>query len=85
MVRTGVSEKVAQTISGHKTRAVFERYNIVAQSDLRDAARKLETSQGLEREALEKSRTAEFGQSLGVVAPKQGNGDLSPLSAPMPN
>jgi len=40
-VRAGVSEQIAMTLSGHRTRSVFDRYNITSSADQREAVQKL--------------------------------------------
>jgi hypothetical protein len=41
VVNAGVPERVAMKVTGHRTRAVFDRYHIVSPGDLQDVARKL--------------------------------------------
>jgi hypothetical protein len=54
LVNDGTPEKVAMTITGHKTRSVFDCYHIVAPEDLRAAAVRIVQRQA--RQAARSSR-----------------------------
>ena len=64
LVRAGIPERVAMQMTGHKTRSVFERYNIVSECDLVEAAKKLNAIQPAQIPA----DSDRHGHNLGTVA-----------------
>lgn len=67
LIRAGVPEKTAMAISGHKTRSVFERYNIINPRDLEDAGRKVADYMRL----VDREYRETHGHSLDTAPPPQ--------------
>jgi integrase len=64
LVRAGIPERVAMQMTGHKTRSVFARYNIVSECDLVEATTKLNAIQPTQLSA----DSDPHGHNLGTVA-----------------
>lgn len=61
--RRGIPESLIMQMSGHRTRAVFDRYNVIEESDLQQAARTL----GSLGEDLDEVRNGEVQKHQGVT------------------
>ncbi len=69
-------------VRGHKTRSIFERYNIIDKSDVVDATRKLNEKQKSKARALP-DLAIFHGQDSGIIAPKTGQTQTATLLAPL--
>jgi hypothetical protein len=61
MVRAGIPEKRAMLISGHKSRSIFDRYDITDERDIRADGERL--ARYLEEKAQSAKKRAELGQN----------------------
>jgi len=61
LVRAGVAERIVMSISGHRSRSTFDRYNITSESDLQSAAAQLD--------AARKAAASSSGTMSGTIAP----------------
>jgi integrase len=66
--RAGISRSIAMKLTGHKTEAVYRRYAIVAENDLREAGAKLAAELGTD------APTASLSYSLGDNSVKARSG-----------
>src|SRR5262245_37100151 len=57
LVRAGVPERLAMAIIGHRTRAIFDRYNITSEDDLQEAAAKVQAYVSGKREAAKVAKS----------------------------
>jgi len=79
MVRRGISERVTMEISWHRTRSLFDRYDIVSEADIHEARTRLNQGHRV-RTGLSFDETREWNAgslSASSPAPSEHNGEHS--------
>lgn len=71
MVRAGVHEKVVMLLSGHKTRSVFDRYNITSDADITHAASLIERAR---QQSLVESKSRRKSPTGTITDTREGRG-----------
>jgi len=74
MVKAGIPEKVAMKISGHKTRSVFDRYNIVNEDDLRHACESVSKLHEATRREMGRVEEANYHNFITIPLEQRSNG-----------
>ena len=72
MIRIGIPEKVAMKISGHKTRAIFDRYNIINEDDLKRASEKVAEDYSKRKKELEEAQSGTITGTITKIERKKG-------------
>ena len=72
LVRAGVSERVAMQLTGHRSRAIFDRYNIVREEELHQAGAQLVAYVSAQADATSSARIASAGVRLGLDVVEEG-------------
>ena len=69
LIRASVPERVAMLLTGHKTRAIFDRYNIINEQELLEAGDQLVAYLAQHAQATPRGRA----HSAGTAAPRHAS------------
>ena len=67
LIRASVPERVAMLLTGHKSRAIFDRYNIIHEQELLDAGDQLVAYLAQQAQAMPARR---WPHPVGTAAPR---------------
>ena len=81
IIQAGVLEQVAMRIRGHKTHAVFARYNIVSEADLHRAMGRVQAA----ARTLSAAPALPAGKRARRALPARGGASLEQVAAPAPD